>query len=335
MANQTNKHSSDVLTSEQLNLDVLPREAQTRLFIEIIHDALGQPVHVPVLVARGKYDGPVFGITAALHGNEVNGIASIHRFFEQIDLRQLRGTVVGVLVLNVPSYMRQRRRFVDNVDLNRTWPGIEDGNVSEVYTHRFIERIAKRFDYLIDLHTASFGRINSLYVRANMNDKQVAKMARLQRPQIILHNPPSPHTLRGTVAQMDIPAITVEIGDPHLFQPKYISSTSRGIRRVLVDLGMLPRRAIKSGPPPVLCSHSYWLYTNQGGLLTVLPDVTEKVAANQVIARQQNIFGDLICEYRAPEDGIIIGKSTNPVGQTGARILHFGIIASPEDPLRS
>ena len=325
------QYYSNVVISEQLELDTLPRESETRLLIELIHDSVGQPVHIPVIVARGRREGPVFGITAALHGNEVNGIPSIHRLFEQLDLRQLRGTLVGVLVLNIPSYIRQRRRFVDNVDLNRTWPGVPNGNVSQVYTNRFMERVGRHFNYLIDLHTASFGRINSLYVRADMSDPIIAQMARLQRRQIILHNPPSGRTLRGTMAKMGIPAITVEIGDPHLFQPKYINLTTRGIRRVLVHLGMLPRRAIKEGPPPILCSHSYWLYTDQGGLLTVLPDVTEKVEAKQLIARQRNIFGDLIREYHAPEAGIVIGKSTNPVGQTGARILHLGIIASPEE----
>ena len=324
---KTNETPSNVVMAKRLELESLPRETQTRLLIEVVHDSLGQANHVPVMVARGKQDGPVLGITAALHGNEVNGIPSIHRLFKQLDLRQLRGTVVGVLVVNVPSYIRQRRRFVDNVDLNRTWPGVADGNVSQVYTHRFMERIAVHFDYLVDLHTASFGRINSLYVRADMSQPTIAQMARLQRPQIILHNPPSAHTLRGAVAQMGIPAITVEIGDPHLFQPKYITLTTRGIRRVLVNLEMLPRRAIKLGPPPVLCSSSYWLYTDQGGLLTVLPNVCEKVEANQLIATQHNIFGDLIREYHAPEAGIVIGKSTNPVGQTGARILHFGICA--------
>lgn len=315
-----------IQTTSKLDVKKLPSESQSRLLVELVHDALGQPLRVPVMVARGKQDGPVFGIIAALHGDEVNGIPVIHRLFEQLDLRQLRGTLVGVLVLNVPAYLREERRFINQVDLNHIMPGKANGNVSDVYAHRFMERIMPDFDYLVDLHTASAGRINSLYVRADMNHAATAQMAYLQRPQIILHNPPSLHTLRGSAMAMGMPAITVEIGNPRVFQPKFIGSSVRGIRRVLIDIGMLPRRAIAPGSPPVICSRSYWLYTDQGGLLSVSPEVREEVAANQIIARQQNIFGDIIREYHAPEAGIVIGKSTNPVGQTGARILHLGII---------
>ena len=77
-------------------------------------------------------------------------------------------------------------------------------------------------------------------------------------------------------------------------------------------------------PPPIVCDTSYWIYTDCGGFLNVLPDVTDKVAKGDLIARQYNAFGDLVREYLAPEAGVIIGRSTNPVSQTGARILHLG-----------
>ena len=75
----------------------------------------------------------------------------------------------------------------------------------------------------------------------------------------------------------------------------------------------------------MICSRSYWLYTNRGGLLTVLPNLVETVNKGDLVARQTDIFGEVIREYTAPEDGIVIGKNTNPIGETGARILHLGI----------
>jgi hypothetical protein len=52
------------------------------------------------------------------------------------------------------------------------------------------------------------------------------------------------------------------------------------------------------------------------------------VEKNQVIATMRNIFGDLITDYKAPHGGIVIGKSINPINQTGGRILHLGLLDS-------
>ena len=314
---------------EPLNL---PKGRRTRLQVALIHDGMGRPLRLPVIVARGERDGPVFGITAALHGNEINGIPVVHRLIESIDLRALKGTIVAVLVVNVPAFLNYERTFDDRTDMNHIMPGKPKGNIAQVYAHRFVDRIVDQFDYLIDLHTASFGNINSLYVRADMTDPITAEMAYLQRPQILLHNPPSDHTLRGAAMEMGIPSITIEIGNPQIFQPKQIKASVGGIRRVLCEIGMLARRPVSQAPSPILCSKSSWLYTDHGGLLEVFPNPTDKIEEGEVIARQTTIFGDLICEYRAPEDGVVIGKSANPVGQTGYRILHFGTVVDAGAP---
>ena len=316
---------------DQVELEQWPRATCTKLMVNLIHDGLGRSLRLPVMIGRGKHPGPVLGLTAALHGNELNGIPVIHRLFETLDLQTLRGTVIGVIVVNVPAYLNNQRTFDDRTDMNHIMPGKPDGNIAEIYAHRFLQKIVRNFEYLIDLHTASFGNINSLYVRADMTHEVTAKMAYLQRPQIILHNSPSDRTLRGAAMEMGIPAITVEIGDPQLFQPRHIKASLSGIRRVMSEIKMLPRRAVKAAPQPVLCESSQWIYANQGGLLDVLPKPTNVVKQGEVIAYQRNIFGEVITQYQSPHDGIIIGKSMNPVAQSGARILNLGLIANPEN----
>lgn len=313
-----------------LDIESLPVGEVTRAHVRVVGDGLASGIHVPLLVARGHKPGPVFGITAAVHGNELNGIRVIHALFKRLELKHLRGTLVGVTAVNVPGLHRHERVFVDGSDLNHLFPGKKHGNVSQVYAYRIVNRIIKRFDYLVDLHTASFGRINSLYIRADMLHPACARMAYLLRPEIIVHNPASDRTLRGTAMVLGIPAITVEIGDPQRFQPSYIKSSRLGLRRVLADARMLPKRPVVEGPEPVICDHSYWIYTDHGGLLEVLPKATELVKKGQCVAILRNAFGDTIREYCAPEDGVVVGKSVNPVGQTGARILHLGIVA-PDD----
>jgi predicted deacylase len=129
---------------------------------------------------------------------------------------------------------------------------------------------------------------------------------------------------------LGIPSVTLEIGDPQKFQPNYVRSSRIGLRAVLAAAGMLPRRPVAEGPEPVLCERSYWIYSDRGGLLEVLPRPTDRVSQGELIAVLRNAFGDVIRDYHAPEDGIVVGKSVNPVGQTGARILHLGVVASEE-----
>ncbi len=317
-------------TVDHLDVESLPRGTIARLGVIMAHDGLGQPMRLPMLVARGDRPGPVFGITAAVHGNELNGIPVIHRLFERIDARTLKGTLAAIVVVNLPGYEGHDRHFIEGRDLNHMFPGRPDGNDGEVFAHRLLDRIVSKFDFLLDLHTASRGRVNSLYVRAHMEQEITARMARLQRPRIILHNPPSDHTLRGAAEEMGIPAITVEIGNPSRFQPEYIRRSLAGIRAVLSDRGLLARRKVTEGPPPVVCESSSWLYTDHGGLLEVFPAVADRVREGEVIARLSNIFGDVTREYRAPVDAVVIGKSIDPVARTGARIAHLGIEASPQ-----
>lgn len=310
----------------QLDLDALPPGQISRYWLHLVTDGMGMPVYVPILVARGREDGPTLGLTAAVHGNEINGIPVIQRLFRELDPNQLRGTLVGVLVTNVPSLLLKQRRFIDGTDLNHIMPGREDGNVSEVYAYRIIQRVVRHFDYLLDLHTASFGRINSYYIRADMAHAKTRKMALLQNAQIIVHNPPLDGTLRGAADALGIPAVTLEVGNPHVFQKGLIRSGLTGIYNLLYHLDMVEGEIEEPDEPARLCSTSEWMFTDTGGILAVHPVITQQVAAGEVVATVRDVFGSLKKEYRAPHAGIVIGKSVDPINQTGGRILHLGTL---------
>jgi len=311
---------------QTLNIDDVPKGTISRYWLHVVTDGMGVPIRIPIIVARGMQDGKVLGLTAAVHGNELNGIPVIQRLMWDMDVKDLKGTIVGVPVVNIPSLLRKKRRFIDGTDLNHIMPGKPDGNVSQVYAWRVVERVIKQFDYLIDLHTASFGRVNSYYIRADMSDETVRQMAQLQNPQIIVHNPPSDGTLRGTAAELGIPAITLEVGNPNTFQKGMIREGLTGIHNVLDYLGMQKCEVEEPDEEIVLCKRSYWIYTDTGGIMTVKPKVAEFVKKGEVVATIRNVFGDILKEYLAPEDGVVIGKSTNPINQTGGRILHLGIV---------
>lgn len=312
---------------DRLEIESLPRGEFTKLFIELVENGIGRSVEVPVVVARGKKDGPIFGITAALHGNELNGIPVIHQLLSKINLKTLRGTIVCVIVANMPGLLAEQREFIDGQDLNHIMPGKPDGKLSQVYAYNLVDRITSHFDFLVDLHTASQGRVNSLYVRADLSEAMPGQMAYLLQPQIIVDNPASDYTLRGVAAENGIPAITVEICDPAAFQRDPIKRTLQGIRRILrhVDMVSTKQKNLVIHKPPVLCEKSYWILAKRGGLMRMKHKVTDRVDKGDLICTQVNIFGEVMREYLSPEDGIVIGHCVNPVGQTGARIMHIGV----------
>jgi uncharacterized protein len=310
----------------KLDFASIPKRKIQRYLFDIAGDGLGDPITIPVFALSSEKKGPVVCVTAAVHGNEINGVRVIQRLFREVDMKSFTGTLIGVPVVNVPAFLQGVRSFDQRADMNHVMPGEERGNMTQIYAHRFFTRIISQCEYLIDLHTASFGRVNSYYVRADMTNPTVRKMAQLLNPEIILHNKGASGTLRSAASQKGIFAVTAELRDPYKFQKKIIFDSLTGVKNILSHLGMQNIPIIGPREKPIICEKSYWMYTDQGGLLTVVPSVLTQVKEGEIIARVRNIFGDILREYSASQSGIVIGKSINPVNQTGSRILHLGIL---------
>lgn len=320
------------LELSSLDLSQLEAGAVTRAWVQVVHNAFGAPVRVPVMVAKGRKPGPVLGVCACLHGNEVQGVPAIHRLMHELaaHLDDLSGSVLGVLVANPYGYEEGSRGYVDSVDLNRIFPGHKSGNRSAQFVHHFLHNIVLKMNFLVDLHTASLGRANTLYVRADMSHPQCALMANAQMSKVILHTAGPDGSMRGVATQMGIPSICVEMGNASTFQPEFIDRTVHGLWRTMERLKLLPPK-LELEPidvePPVMCSKSTWIYTQHGGLLHVHKKVSDRVAKGEVIASVVDIFGTVLAEYMSPSAGIVLGRSVNPVSVQGDRIIHLAALA--------
>jgi len=309
----------------EIDIENLERGKTYRFWLELGSNPLGEAEHIPVLVTRGVKEGPILGITSTIHGNELNGIPAVQRVFRKVTPENLRGTIVGLPVLNVSGIADQKRNYVDGQDLNHVMPGKAKGRGSEVYAYNLFTKLIRQFDYLIDLHTASKGNVNSYHVRVDMDDEVATKMAHLQNAEIILHNPPHDGTLRGAAAAEGIRAITVEAGNPYVFQKDMIYAVLVGVYNIMMYLDMMDGKPEPFTVVPIVCRSSYWTYTNKGGFLQVLPQVKDIVRKGQLIAVLQNVFGDVLETYRAPDDGIVVGKRAYPNNHHGSRIIHLGV----------
>ena len=322
----------DIEWVDSLAIEQMKPQTKTKVWLKMVEDGLSSPVYIPVVVCKGSTTSPVLGLAAAIHGNEVNGVKVIQELVDAIDVTTLRGTLIAIPGINAVSIVNQRRRYVDHEDLNRVFPGKKNGNRSQQYVWQITTKILPLFDYLVDMHTASFGRENTLYVRAFLGEERMAKMAMLQDADIILNSKgpsagasiASSRTMRTEAMLMGIPTITVEYGNPQVFQPDMIARGKRGVQNLMSWLQMTNHQIVV-GPEPVLCEKSYWIYTEKGGYLEVPVALNQKLKKGDLIGIVRSPFGDIIQEIFSPEDGVVIGRSSNPVSSNGGRIIHLGI----------
>ena len=319
---------------DSINIAAIPNHTIQTYWLSMIEDGLSQPVAIPVLIAKGSSDHPVLGMTAALHGNELNGIPVIQRLFDQLDINNLTGTIIAIPGLNPVSITDHRRRYVDEEDLNRNFPGKANGNRSQQFVWQINQKILTKIDYLIDMHTASFGRVNTLYIRADFTDETNKKMALLMDADIVLQNKGVPsaddkmaatRTMRAEAMLKGVPTITVELGNPQVYQEDMIQRGVRGVANIMSWLKMVPQ-APQSFDPAAICKKSYWTYLDKGGYLEIPLALNQRVKKGDTMGILRNPFGQIIKTYYCPEDGIVIGKSSNPVNMTGGRIIHLGIL---------
>ncbi|MBL7471310.1 succinylglutamate desuccinylase/aspartoacylase family protein [Robertkochia sediminum] len=314
-----------ISSDKHFDLAKFPKGEISKFWLHIINNGLGEPIRVPILVARGQKEGPVLGLNAALHGNELNGINVIQRVFDRLDSSDivLKGTVIGILVANVPGVLLGQRRFNDDFDLNRQAPGSENGIASSVYIHRLIDRVIKHFDYFLDLHTTGYGKQNCWHIRADLSDKETKNLALLQNPEAILHSTPDEKTLRGYASSLGIKSLTLELKDPFIFQPEVVNESAVAIWNVMNYLDMVPNPRSNPFEDTWLVEKSRWMRSNAGGILTVFPEILSSVEEGEKIAEVRNIFGELNMEFFAPNSGIVIAKNVNPIAQTGSAILNL------------
>lgn len=322
---------SERLKPRPIRLEEQTPGTRTDLRLPVYQDALGRPLSAPFVVVRGRHPGPVLGISAAVHGDELNGIKIIRHVLEDLDPEELHGALLCAPVVNVPAFMARQRYFPeDNVDLNHVFPGKTEGTPSEQYARAFASTFLPPIDFLVDLHTASEGRINSFYVRADLHQEEARQLALLMEPEIILHGRSGDGTLRNAARVQGKPAITVEAGNPAVFQGRMALQGEVGIKNILAALQMVRGvDAPTSGRVPVICKSSRWLRTTGGGLLDTHFGLRDRITKKQLVAEIRDPFGALTASYKAPNDGIVIGMSKSPVAVPGTRYCHLGVVGEP------
>ncbi|MCP5014815.1 MAG: succinylglutamate desuccinylase/aspartoacylase family protein [Ketobacter sp.] len=284
---------------------------------------------VPVLVAHGAAPGPTMCMTAALHGDELNGIEIVRRVLHQIEPDDLKGTIIGMPIVNLDGFRRASRYMSDRRDLNRYFPGNPIGSYASRVAHSLFHKVILHCDYLVDIHTGSFLRTNLPQLRGDLKNPMILEFSRHFGGMGVLHHRGGSGTLRRAAADSGIPAITMETGGPHSLDQESVSHGVKGMKNVLHNLGMYKTVRLWLIPQPVFYQ-STWVRSNQGGIMLSKVVLDEKVKKGQLLGRVIDPITNTSSDIISPLNGIVLGKALDQVVSPGFATFHIGIIATEE-----
>ena len=282
------------------------------------------PMTMPVQVVHGRRDGPRLFVSAAIHGDEINGVEVIRRLLNLSALRRIRGTLIAVPIVNVLGFVSQSRYLPDRRDLNRSFPGSLRGSLAARLARLFVDEIVSKSTHGIDLHTGAIHRDNFPQIRGNLDDPETARLAQAFGVPVLINAGLREGSLRETAAQKNVPVIVYEAGEALRFDESCIRAAVKGIVRVMRALEMLP--ASKRKRPELKSLHigsSKWIRAPQSGLLRATTRLGSQVKEGQVLGVVSDPFGENEVEILSPVSGVAIGRSNLPLVHEGDALFHI------------
>lgn len=292
------------------------------------------PVAMPVYVVNGRAKGPVLFVSAAIHGDEINGVEIIRRLLRKKNINKIKGALIAVPVVNVYGFITQSRYLPDRRDLNRSFPGSEKGSMAARLAYTFMREVVRQCTHGIDIHTGAKGRENLPQIRAKVNDSpETEAMARAFGAPVIVNAELRDGSLREAVAEDNIPVLLYEAGEALRFNELAIRAGVKGITQVMRHLRMLPaaRKTLKAPAESVIASYTMWVRAPQSGILRSIVALGSKVTKKEIIGWVSDPFGKHDQQVLASVSGIIIGRTNLPLVHEGEALFHIAIFAETDD----
>ncbi|MGR8919488.1 MAG: succinylglutamate desuccinylase/aspartoacylase family protein [Gammaproteobacteria bacterium] len=286
----------------------------------------GRAIDTPVIVLRGAKPGPSLCLTAAIHGDELNGVEIVRRLLAGTDPKDLRGMLIGAPIVNLLGFSSGSRYLPDRRDLNRYFPGDASGSLASRIAHVFFSQVMTHCDRLVDLHTGSFKRSNLPQLRADLTSAAVREFAARFGATAVLHKFGARGTLREAAVAAGIPAVAFELGEPGTLQLEHVEHGVEAIENLLYQLDMIDRFRLFAASQPIYY-RSHWLRAYRGGILTSELGLGERVARGDVLGIVTNPLTNERSEILSPYDGRVLGRALDQFVLPGFATFHIGIEA--------
>ncbi|MBN2865212.1 MAG: succinylglutamate desuccinylase/aspartoacylase family protein [Thiotrichales bacterium] len=285
---------------------------------------------MPVQVWCGNQAGPILFISAAIHGDELNGVEIIRRLLKVNALKRLKGTLITVPIVNLHGFINHSRYLPDRRDLNRCFPGSKTGSIAGRLAHIFLNEIVAKATHGIDLHTGAINRTNLPQIRADLDSDVVKQMADSFGSPVMLNANLRDGSLRAAAVKKGIPMLLYEAGEALRFDEVSIRAGVKGIVNVMRHLQMIPQSRNKAERKikPVVARSSFWIRAPQSGIFRSLVSDGCRVEANKtLIGVVSDPFGEVEEEVYSPNSGIVIGQMCMPLVNEGEALFHIAKFA--------
>lgn len=318
----------------QLNVNDLAGGEQHRFFFQGVQMGTGQHWYVPIIVAKGVQAGQCTALIAGVHGDELSSMSTVQQVMSALDADKMAGTVIAILGLSraaiefTQAYWPMAYAGGSTVDINRVWPGDAMGdNPASRHAALLWQRLFQpNVDIAIDFHTVSTGSDFSLFIYADLsNQLPIRQMAELFPVEQIKDDPGEVGTLELALIQAGIPAMTVEIGSPRIYDAPKIALAVEGTLNVLKHFQVLdaPMGRTAKDVGTYFGNEFETIRSTHGGFLEFLVDVKTSVTPGQLVAQQRNAFGDIVAEYCASVVGEVAIIARDALSEPGSRVLQI------------
>ncbi|CCQ10210.1 FIG003737: Predicted deacylase [Pseudoalteromonas luteoviolacea B = ATCC 29581] len=315
----------------EINGKIIGLGERVRLELPVARLYTDGEIGIPIEVIRGKRKGPTVFLSAAIHGDELNGIEIIRQVIQSKALTRLKGTVIAVPIVNVHGVLNHSRYLPDRRDLNRSFPGSEKGSLAARVANLFLTEIVHKCDYGIDLHTGAIHRSNLPQIRANLEDEETFQLAKAFGVPVLLNSTLRDGSLRQSASEEGAKILLYEAGEALRFDDISVRAGVKGVLNVLSELGMLPKRKSRLQTEPFVAKSSSWVRATASGIVNSKKQLGDHVKKGEVLAEIGNPFGDVIDVVKAKYAGIVIGKQNIPLVQEGDAMFHVAIFADSEE----
>lgn len=313
--------SGDTLT---IGGAAVPPGTRSDLLLKVSESYTGDRLSIPVTIVNGERPGPVLFVTAAVHGDELNGIAIVRELLSRLDPTAVDGALICVPVVNVLGVQFHTRYLPDRRDLNRVFPGSASGSTASRIAHMIMTQIIAPADAGIDLHTAANRRTNLPQVRANLSDPRAHELGVAFGAPFLIDASVRQGSLRDAAEQEGVPVLTYEGGEALRFEDDAIAAGVAGVLRVMACMAMLAEAPPTNGPVRE-SNETHWVRAERGGILDLHVAPGQEVQEDQPLWTVTGPFGHERSQKLSPWAGAVIGMTTLPLVNPGDAVVHIAV----------